>query len=145
MNWLGKISEFWPHLAVAFHLLASFPASAHALLHKRDSRAATLWIAFIWLMPAVGSLLYLVLGINRNAVLLATHYLSPEQGGRPMGEVSACVAPYAVACGNDQPAQSPQDPGDGRPYGVYRRDEHPARQCLVRGSSQPSSGSALSN
>jgi cardiolipin synthase len=65
MDWVGKISQFWPHLAVAFHLLASLPASAHALLHKRDTRAATLWIAFIWLMPVVGSLLYLVLGINR--------------------------------------------------------------------------------
>ena len=65
MDWVGKISQFWPHLAVAFHLLASLPASAHVLLHKRDTHAATLWIAFIWLMPAVGSLLYLVFGINR--------------------------------------------------------------------------------
>jgi cardiolipin synthase len=76
MNWLGKISEFWPHLALAFHLLASLPASAHALLHKRDTRAATLWMAFIWLMPAVGSLLYLVLGINRirrRALKLGVH------------------------------------------------------------------------
>jgi cardiolipin synthase len=76
MDWLSKISEFWPHLAVAFHLLASLPASAHALLHKRDTRAATLWIAFIWLMPAVGSLLYLVLGINRirrRALMLGVH------------------------------------------------------------------------
>ncbi len=65
MDWVGKISQFWPHLAVGFHVLASLPASAHALLHKRDTRAATLWIVFIWLMPAAGSLLYLVLGINR--------------------------------------------------------------------------------
>jgi cardiolipin synthase len=65
IDWVGKISQFWPHLALGFHVLASLPASAHALLHKRDTRSATLWIAFIWLMPAAGSLLYLVLGINR--------------------------------------------------------------------------------
>ena len=83
MDWRSKIAEFWPHLAVAFHLLASLPASAHALLHKRDTRAATLWIAFIWLMPAVGSLLYLAFGINRirrRAQMLGVH----RAAGRPI-------------------------------------------------------------
>jgi len=65
MDWLNKISQFWPHLAAGFDLLASLLASAHALLHKRDTRAATLWIGFIWLMPAVGPMLYLAFGVNR--------------------------------------------------------------------------------
>ena len=43
MNWLDHIARFWPHLAAGFDLLAALLASAHALLHKRDSRAATLW------------------------------------------------------------------------------------------------------
>jgi cardiolipin synthase A/B len=76
MNWLVKVSHFWPHMAVVFHLLASLPASAHALLHKRDTRAATLWIAFVWLLPAVGPLLYLTFGINRirrRALILGVH------------------------------------------------------------------------
>ena len=76
MDWVDKISQFWPHLAVGFHLLAALLASAHALLNKRDSRAATLWIAFIWLMPALGPLLYLVLGVNRirrRALILGVH------------------------------------------------------------------------
>lgn len=61
MDWLSRISPFWPHLAAGFGLLAS----AHALLHKRDVRAATLWIGLVWLMPVLGPLLYLALGINR--------------------------------------------------------------------------------
>ena len=65
MDWLGKISPFWPHLAASFALLVSLLASAHVLLHKRDVRAATLWIGLIWLTPAVGPLLYFVLGVNR--------------------------------------------------------------------------------
>ena len=76
MDWVDKISQFWPHMAAGFHLLASLLASAHALLNKRDTRAATLWIAFIWLMPAVGPLLYLALGINRirrRALMLGVH------------------------------------------------------------------------
>jgi cardiolipin synthase A/B len=76
MDWVDKISQFWPHLAVGFHLLAALTASAHALLNKRDTRAATLWIAFVWLMPALGPLLYLVLGVNRirrRALVLGVH------------------------------------------------------------------------
>src|SRR5262249_38771909 len=40
-------------------------ASSHALLRKRDSRAAALWIGIVWLVPLVGPILYLSLGINR--------------------------------------------------------------------------------
>ncbi len=65
MDWLDKISQFWPHLVAGFDLLAAALASAHALLHKRDSRAATLWIGIVWLLPLFGSILYLILGVNR--------------------------------------------------------------------------------
>lgn len=65
MDWVEHISRFWPHLAASFDFLASLLASVHALLHKRDSRAATLWIGVIWLLPVFGPLLYLALGVNR--------------------------------------------------------------------------------
>jgi len=76
MDWLDKISEFWPHLAAGFDVLASLLASGHALLHKRDTRAATLWLGIIWLAPILGPLLYLSLGVNRirrRAILLGVH------------------------------------------------------------------------
>jgi cardiolipin synthase len=65
MNRLDQIARFWPHLVAGFGLLAALLASMHALLHKRDSRAATLWIGVIWLMPVFGPILYLVFGVNR--------------------------------------------------------------------------------
>ena len=65
MVWLEQISRYWPHLAAGFDFLAALFASVHALLHKRDSRAATLWIGVIWLMPLFGPVLYLALGVNR--------------------------------------------------------------------------------
>ena len=46
-------------------LLLSIIASAHVVLHKRDSRAAVGWVGLIWLAPVVGSVMYVVLGINR--------------------------------------------------------------------------------
>jgi cardiolipin synthase len=76
MDWLDKISKFWPHFAAGFDLLACLLASGHALLHKRDPRAATIWIAVIWTLPALGPLLYLVLGVNRirrRAIKLGVH------------------------------------------------------------------------
>jgi len=65
MNWLEPLSEFWPHLVAGFSFLAALLASVHAVLHKRDSRAAALWLGFIWLLPAVGPVLYIALGVNR--------------------------------------------------------------------------------
>ena len=59
-----------------FDLLAATLASCHALLYKRDSRAATLWIGIIWLMPVLGPVLYLVFGVNRirrRAIKLGVH------------------------------------------------------------------------
>ena len=40
-------------------------ASGHALLHKRDPRAALLWILICVLLPFLGPLLYVMFGVNR--------------------------------------------------------------------------------
>ena len=93
MDWLDKLSRFWPHLVAGFDLLAAVLASCHALLCKRDSRAATLWIGIIWLMPVLGPMLYLVFGVNRirrRASKLGVHKtLSrpiPDDLGEPQHE-----------------------------------------------------------
>jgi cardiolipin synthase A/B len=65
MDWLDKISQFWPHLAAGADFVAALLASLHALLNKRDSRAATLWLGLIWFLPLFGPILYLALGVNR--------------------------------------------------------------------------------
>src|SRR6516162_9539883 len=45
-------------------LLATL-ASGHAVLYKRDSRAAIAWVGFVWLVPLLGAVLYFIFGINR--------------------------------------------------------------------------------
>jgi cardiolipin synthase len=65
MDLLDKISPYWPHLVASFDFLAALFASIHALLHKRDSRAATLWLGIIWFLPVFGAILYLCFGVNR--------------------------------------------------------------------------------
>jgi cardiolipin synthase A/B len=65
MDWLDRIARIWPDLVAGFSLLAALCTSIHAVLNKRDSRAATLWLGFIWFLPLLGSILYLALGVNR--------------------------------------------------------------------------------
>jgi cardiolipin synthase A/B len=65
MDLLLRLAAFWPHIVAVLTLLSAGLASAHAVLHKRDTRAAVLWIAFIWFLPLLGPVLYMLLGINR--------------------------------------------------------------------------------
>ena len=76
MNWHAALNQFWPHLAAGFYLAAGVLATGHALLYKRDSRAAIIWITVIWTLPVAGPLLYLVMGVNRirrRALRLGVH------------------------------------------------------------------------
>lgn len=59
------IVDLWSPLASALTVLLSVLASAHVVLHKRDSRAAVAWVGFIWFVPILGAASYGLLGINR--------------------------------------------------------------------------------
>lgn len=52
-------------VAALFHLVISPLTALHALMFKRDSRAAFGWIALCLLLPVAGPVLYTILGINR--------------------------------------------------------------------------------
>jgi cardiolipin synthase len=89
MHYLEPIARFWPLFAAGFELLACLLASAHVLLNKSDTRAATLWIGFIWLLPLLGPVLYLVLGVNRirrRAVSLGVHGTFRRPGPDDLGD-----------------------------------------------------------
>lgn len=55
----------WPYVSSAVTLAISALASVHAILRKRDVRAAIGWVALIWAVPLIGAALYGALGINR--------------------------------------------------------------------------------
>jgi len=57
--------EIWPYLALGFSLFVSGTTSVSAILYKRDPRSAVLWVGFIWLVPVVGAVLFLMFGVNR--------------------------------------------------------------------------------
>src|SRR4030081_3133452 len=47
------------------HLLLAAGVTIHVLLTKREAGSSVAWIGLAWLAPILGSVLYLLLGINR--------------------------------------------------------------------------------
>ena len=65
MNSGQFISHYW-HLGVAgLSILMSVLASGHAVLYRRDPRAAFAWGVIAWLVPLGGAVLYFIFGVNR--------------------------------------------------------------------------------
>ncbi len=54
----------WHWLFWLLELVVTATALTHVLLWKRDARAAAYWVAIIILVPIVGSIFYLLFGIN---------------------------------------------------------------------------------
>lgn len=88
---LDTLLTLWPHLTAAATLIVDIVASSHVVLRKRDARAAIAWVAFIWFVPFVGSLLYLWLGINR--IQRRARSLRALHVTTPLRHCAYCVAP----------------------------------------------------
>lgn len=56
---------FWPYLVTIIYVAAGVPAAVHAVLTKREVRAAIGWVGLILVNPLLGALLYLLFGVNR--------------------------------------------------------------------------------
>lgn len=65
MECLARIEAVWHIAFVTLVLALDVGTSIHAILMKRDHRAAVMWVAFIWFSPLVGAVCYLLLGVNR--------------------------------------------------------------------------------
>src|SRR5690606_30961246 len=59
------LTSAWPHVTSVVVLGATLVSAWHAVLHKRDVRAAIGWTGLIVLVPGVGALIYMLLGVNR--------------------------------------------------------------------------------
>lgn len=67
MSWsvLRDLPGWWAYAAAAVVLALNLAATGHVIVNKRDVRAAISWTGVIWLVPVIGSVLYVVLGLNR--------------------------------------------------------------------------------
>jgi cardiolipin synthase len=55
----------WGGLNTILYLLLAWLASVHILLNKRQSRSATLWLLWVWIVPWLGALTYWYIGFNK--------------------------------------------------------------------------------
>lgn len=104
-------------LAIALtliHLSAAAIGTVHALIYKRDPRAATGWVAVCIFVPFFGPLAYSVLGINRVRARAQTLKrsrfevgyergaapLAPGRGEKGLRAVGARLTPFELKTGN---------------------------------------------
>ena len=120
---LEVLGNIWNVVAAILTMLLSIIASGHAVLYKRDSRAAVAWVGLIWLVPVLGAVLYALLGINRirrqaadqraqHPILRSGAYVSLKRTGvqsaaavslahlRPLAELVDRVSGTALTTGN---------------------------------------------
>lgn len=64
MDW-STLLRGWQLGIVGVGLVLSVWAAAHAVMYRRDPRAAALWVGIVFLVPLFGSLLYFLFGVNR--------------------------------------------------------------------------------
>ncbi|NWK57602.1 cardiolipin synthase [Verrucomicrobiaceae bacterium N1E253] len=62
---IEHIQWLWPYVLTALHFAGALAVTLHAVLRKHDVRSAIGWIGLAWLSPVIGSVAYLLLGINR--------------------------------------------------------------------------------
>lgn len=74
--------SFWSWATGLLVLVVDVVASLHAVLHKRDTRAAISWVGLIWLAPGVGVILYGLFGLNRIRRQAAELHRAMRTGAR---------------------------------------------------------------
>ncbi|MGB8221644.1 MAG: phospholipase D-like domain-containing protein [Polyangiales bacterium] len=137
-----------PELGVAVDIIIAIAASSHVILNKSDTRAATAWVGLIWLVPFLGAMLYVLLGINRiqrRAKVLksgATPYSvrfdevpgSQETRDRRLGDDRARLVELARVVGNV--TQRPLLAGNHVDRLVDGDEAYPAMLDAIRGAQQ---------
>ncbi|MFT4547978.1 MAG: cardiolipin synthase [Pseudoalteromonas tetraodonis] len=65
LDWINNLTGIWHWLLLGLTFAFALPAASHAVIYKRDSRSALLWVSLIAMVPLIGAALYGLLGVNR--------------------------------------------------------------------------------
>ena len=132
------------YLLLVLEILLSAAAVGHALLHKRDSRAALGWVAVSVVFPYIGPLLYYVFGINRirtraQRLGLRSQLRIEAPGFQPVGnETPATERPsvpetlMAIARVSDTVTGAPLLPGNSLEMLCNGEQAYPAMMKAIR-------------
>lgn len=116
-DWQNLVDNWWPQLLGLSGVLLAVLASVHILLTKRNIHARTGWIGLVWLVPVLGAVLYLLLGINRihrRAVSMHRRLSMPAiaMHPRPSGESATTLADGPITRMNDRITHWPLTAGN---------------------------------
>lgn len=89
------LTEVWAVTSAAAHVGGAVAVTVDAVLRKRHVSAVIGWVGLAWLAPIVGSLLYLLLGINR--IQRSAVALGLRQAWEREAPATGDAAPGAVA------------------------------------------------
>ena len=98
------VQQYWPQAATVFVVTVTVVLSASVILFKRNERAAIAWVGLILLSPIIGSIAYLLLGINRirrRAVRVRPHAVD-QAVSLPSSSAATCSASAFDAASSDQ-------------------------------------------
>lgn len=73
-------------------VVSAILASGHAVIYKREARSATLWVLVIWILPFIGPILYVLLGVNR---------VRKEAAALRASMVRHRTAPESISCDSE--------------------------------------------
>jgi len=115
-----------PMLATLLHLALALAVTLHALLTRRNVSATVAWIGLAWLVPFMGALLYLMLGINRiQRAGVALDLKTAWQ--REHHRAGGSLAPMGGAAGPDAPCAPAL-------VGINRLARHTTGNALLSGN-----------
>jgi len=108
------LDTIWSALPALAHVLGAGAVTVDAVLRRRHVSAVIGWIGLAWLAPVIGSVLYLLFGINRiqrSALALGLNAAWDSEAGSARPAASSPQAPTPV----DTPAASPSSNGKPGP------------------------------
>lgn len=85
------LQQYWPLAATSFVVAVTVVLSASVILYKRNERAAIAWVGLILLSPIIGSIAYLLLGINR--ISRRAVRVRPHAEGQTVSPANSQAAP----------------------------------------------------
>ncbi len=83
---IDLVAQYQEAILTVCYLLLSLATTFHAVIFKRDTRAAIGWIGLAWLSPFIGSAVYFLFGVNRiqrRGTRLAVHDAWDSAGAYP--------------------------------------------------------------
>lgn len=124
-SWISALEPVRHWIVLGLTVVAAVGASAHAVLHKRDPRAAVGWVGLILLVPIFGAILYVLLGVNR--VRRRAIERRRQAGSRVSG-------PMPVVTGTDVLLREALEPDDTHLEALARLVEELAQRPLLPGN-----------